>query len=205
MFKQVSALSGGERARVLLFAPDAVKSQFLLLDEPTNHLDISSCEALENALQDYPGTLLMISHDRYFINKLADRIYVLNSDGTTAYEGRYDDYLAKKKEDADLQKQAAPSAKCNSSNKRRREKEAELKKQRIALSRLEKQIQATEEEIESVEAALNAPETVSNYQATLELSDQLARLNAQNDDQLAQWAELSEAVESAQEELSLIL
>ena len=205
VFKQVSALSGGERARVLLLRLMLSKANFLLLDEPTNHLDISSCEALENALQDYPGTLLMISHDRYFINKLADRIYVLNSDGTTAYEGRYDDYLAKRKEDADLQKQAAPSAKCNSSNKRRREKEAELKKQRIALSRLEKQIQATEEEIESVEAALNAPETVSDYQATLELSNQLALLNAQNDDQLAQWAELSEAVETAQEELSLIL
>ena len=69
VFKQVSALSGGERARVLLLRLMLSKANFLLLDEPTNHLDISSCEALENALQDYPGTLLMISHDRYFIDK----------------------------------------------------------------------------------------------------------------------------------------
>lgn len=202
VFKSVSALSGGERARVLLLRLMLSKANFLLLDEPTNHLDIGSCEALENALQNYPGTLLIISHDRYLINKIADRIYVLQPDGTTAYDGNYDEYLnlKKRKEGETAGRQSAPPVKLNS-NKLRREKEAELKKQRIALSRLEKQIEETEKAVQTVETALNAPETVSDYQATIALTEQLTQLNAQNDVQLAQWAELSEAIESAQKDL----
>ena len=85
VFKQVSLLSGGEKARLLLLKLMLSKANFLILDEPTNHLDIGSREALEDALLDYGGTLLMVSHDRYFINKLADRILVLNPDGIEEY------------------------------------------------------------------------------------------------------------------------
>ena len=81
VFKPISALSGGERARVLLLILMLSKANFLMLDEPTNHLDIQSCEALESALQSYEGTLLIISHDRYFLNKLADKIYALTPTG----------------------------------------------------------------------------------------------------------------------------
>ena len=87
-------MSGGERARVLLLKLMLSQNNFLLLDEPTNHLDIDSCEALEQALQQYEGTLFIISHDRYFINKLASKIYTLTESGTVEYIGNYDDYSA---------------------------------------------------------------------------------------------------------------
>ena len=87
VFKPLSTLSGGERARVLLTKLMLGKANFLLLDEPTNHLDINSCEALEKALGEYEGTLLMVSHDRYLINALADRILYLTPEGIQVYEG----------------------------------------------------------------------------------------------------------------------
>lgn len=92
VFKHVSELSGGERARIAILKLMLSGANMLLLDEPTNHLDISSCEALENALLNYDGTLFVISHDRYLINKLADRIYYLTPDGVKEYRGSYDAY-----------------------------------------------------------------------------------------------------------------
>ena len=85
VYKPVKGLSGGERARVLLLKLMLSKANLLILDEPTNHLDIGSCEALENALLGYDGTLFVVSHDRYLINKLADKIYYLTPSGTTLY------------------------------------------------------------------------------------------------------------------------
>ncbi len=95
VFKPMRALSGGERARVALLKLMLSKANFLLLDEPTNHLDIASREALESALLGYEGTLLMVSHDRYFINKLADRVLVMKENGIEECIGNYDDYLAR--------------------------------------------------------------------------------------------------------------
>lgn len=97
----MKGLSGGERARVLLLKLMLSKANLLILDEPTNHLDIGSCEALENALLGYDGTLFVVSHDRYLINKLADKIYYLTPSGTTLYLGNYDAYLeARQKQEA---------------------------------------------------------------------------------------------------------
>ena len=92
VFKYISELSGGERARIAILKLMLSGANFLLLDEPTNHLDITSCEALENALMNYDGTLFIISHDRYLINKLADRIYYLTPEGVKEYLGSYDAY-----------------------------------------------------------------------------------------------------------------
>ena len=106
VFKLVGTLSGGERARVLLLKLMLSKANFLLLDEPTNHLDIGSCEALENALSGYDGTLFVVSHDRYLINKLADKVYVLGKEGAKLYLGNYDSYLEQReKEQAAAQEQ----------------------------------------------------------------------------------------------------
>src|SRR5699024_899815 len=95
VFKEVSMLSGGERARVVLLKIMLKRANLLILDEPTNHLDISSREALEEALLQYEGTILCVSHDRYFINKLASKIYDMKPEGLTEYIGDYDNYMEK--------------------------------------------------------------------------------------------------------------
>lgn len=96
VFKEISKLSGGEKCKVNLLKLMLSKSNFLLLDEPTNHLDIMSREALEDALLNYDGTVLVISHDRYFLNKVIGKIYELNIDGIKEYLGNYDYYIHKK-------------------------------------------------------------------------------------------------------------
>ncbi|TGU99990.1 ABC-F family ATP-binding cassette domain-containing protein, partial [Mesorhizobium sp. M00.F.Ca.ET.186.01.1.1] len=96
--KKISDLSGGERARVSLAKLMLKQANFLIFDEPTNHLDIFSKEVLENALYDYPGTILFVSHDRYFLNKIASRVLELTGNGVTSYLGNYDYYVEKKQE-----------------------------------------------------------------------------------------------------------
>jgi ATP-binding cassette, subfamily F, member 3 len=110
VFKRVSSLSGGEKARVSLAKLMLQNANMLILDEPTNHLDLFSKEVLESALMDYEGTLLFISHDRYFLNKMADRVLELDKDGITAYLGNYDDYIEKKLELEEARAEAADAS-----------------------------------------------------------------------------------------------
>jgi ATP-binding cassette subfamily F protein 3 len=110
VFKRVSSLSGGEKARVSLAKLMLQNANMLILDEPTNHLDLFSKEVLEAALMDYEGTLLFISHDRYFLNKMADRVLELDKDGITAYLGNYDDYIEKKLELEEARAEAADAS-----------------------------------------------------------------------------------------------
>ncbi|MCZ8512527.1 ABC-F family ATP-binding cassette domain-containing protein [Paenibacillus filicis] len=105
VFKKVGSLSGGEKARVALAKLMLLKANMLILDEPTNHLDLYSKEVLESALIDYEGTLLFISHDRYFLNKMAENMLEMTPDGVAAYLGNYDDYLEKKQELAEMERQ----------------------------------------------------------------------------------------------------
>ena len=190
VFKSVSALSGGERARVLLLRLMRSRDNFLLLDEPTNHLDIGSCEALETALQSYEGTLLIVSHDRYLINKIADRVYYLDETGVKEYIGNYDSYLEKAKAVAVQETQkAAPKV---NEYKLRKEREAAIRKDRAAVRRLEAQIEETEQAIAEAEAELENPEIVSDYQAMLELSKKLEELKAKNEELFLEWSTLSE-------------
>src|SRR5699024_10123256 len=98
IFKEISELSGGERGRLSLLKLMLSNANFLLMDEPTNHLDIDSKEVLEEALQSYEGTALIISHDRYFLNKVADKILEMSEDGIKEYLGNYDYYIKKKNE-----------------------------------------------------------------------------------------------------------
>ena len=101
--KTVSTLSGGEKARLALAKMMMEKGNFLILDEPTNHLDLDSKLVLENALIDYPGTILFVSHDRYFINRIATKVIELSKDGNEEFLGDYDYYLEKKQEQAEIQ------------------------------------------------------------------------------------------------------
>ena len=195
VFKPVSALSGGERARVLLLRLMLSRANFLLLDEPTNHLDIGSCEALEAALQDYEGTLLIVSHDRYLINKIADRVYYLDRDGTREYAGNYDSYLEKTKENG--QREAGEK---NPEKKKlyrlRKEKESELRKKRTALKRAEQEIEEVDAQIAQAQQELLEPETAADYEAAMKLTQRLASLKEQSDALFARWGRLSEELEA---------
>lgn len=199
VFKPVGGLSGGERARVLLLKLMLSKANFLLLDEPTNHLDIGSCEALEDALSGYDGTLFVVSHDRYLINKLADKVYVLSKDGAALYHGNYDFYLEKRQQQLEAAPQAAPPPKVNA-YKLRKERESELRRKKGALSRLEREIEETDETLAALEARLSDPEISADYEAVTETSAQIAALHEQADALLAEWTTLSEELEQLQAE-----
>lgn len=196
VYKPVKGLSGGERARVLLLKLMLSKANLLILDEPTNHLDIGSCEALENALLGYDGTLFVVSHDRYLINKLADKIYYLTPSGTTLYLGNYDAYLeARQKQEA--AKAAAEAEKenvvpkANTVYKQKKERASEIRKRRAALSKCEREIEAAEAEINTLNEQLSDPETASDYEKMMEITNKITEQKALADSLMNDWTELT--------------
>ena len=199
VFKPVGALSGGERARVLLLKLMLSKANFLLLDEPTNHLDIRSREALEEALSGYDGTLFVVSHDRYLINKLADKVYLLEREGAKLYLGNYDSYLEQRERQQQAQEQAAPAPKVNL-YKQRKEREAALRKKRGALNRLEERIEENDRQVKALEEKLQDPELAADYEKVAALSQEIAQLHQEGEGLLQQWEQLSEELEEAESE-----
>lgn len=196
VYKPVKGLSGGERARVLLLKLMLSKANLLILDEPTNHLDIGSCEALENALLGYDGTLFVVSHDRYLINKLADKIYYLTPSGTTLYLGNYDAYLeARQKQEAakaaaEAEKENAVP-KANTVYKQKKERASEIRKRRAALSKCEREIEAAEAEIDTLNGQLSNPETASDYEKMMEITNKITEQKALADSLMNDWTELT--------------
>lgn len=161
VFKEIKTLSGGERARVAILKLMLSNSNLLLLDEPTNHLDIDSKEVLEEAIENYDGTVFTISHDRYFINKIADKILVLNKDGITEYLGNYDYYLEKKKQQemqkiADDNNVVGEKTKTKIKEERRKEKENKQKEneRKRNLKNIENEITILEKQIAGLEYLL---------------------------------------------------
>lgn len=196
VYKPVKGLSGGERARVLLLKLMLSKANFLILDEPTNHLDIGSCEALENALLGYDGTLFVVSHDRYLINKLADKIYYLTPSGTTLYLGNYDAYLeARQKQEAAKAAAEAENEnavpKANTVYKQKKERASEIRKRRAALSKCEREIEAAEAEIDTLNEQLSNPETASDYEKMMEITNKITEQKALADSLMNDWTELT--------------
>lgn len=195
VFKPVGALSGGERARVLLLKLMLSKANFLLLDEPTNHLDIGSCEALEDALSGYDGTLFVVSHDRYLINKLADKVYVLGKEGAKLYLGNYDSYVEQRDKEQAVVEEQRPEPKVNL-YKLRKEREANLRKKRSALSRLESQIEENDTQVKTLEKQLEDPEFAADYEAVVAASQEISQLHQQAEELLLEWTQLSEELEA---------
>ena len=196
VYKPVIGLSGGERARVLLLKLMLSKANLLILDEPTNHLDIGSCEALENALLGYDGTLFVVSHDRYLINKLADKIYYLTPSGTTLYLGNYDAYLeARQKQEAAKAAAEAENEnavpKANTVYKQKKERASEIRKRRAALSKCEREIEAAEAEIDTLNGQLSNPETASDYEKMMEITNKITEQKALADSLMNDWTELT--------------
>ena len=193
VFKHISELSGGERARIAILKLMLSGANMLLLDEPTNHLDISSCEALENALLDYDGTLFIISHDRYLINKLADRIYYLTSEGVKEYRGSYDAYTLAT-ENAVQQKAEDKPQKTEKVNdyKLKKERESERRKLNTKVTRAEAEIERLDSLIEEKTNELSG---LTDYQKAMEFSTEIEELRKQQEQAMQTWEEASLALE----------
>ncbi len=199
VFKPVGLLSGGERARLLLLKLMLAGDNLLLLDEPTNHLDIPSREALEEALADYPGTMLIVSHDRYFINRMARRMIRLLPDGVQTVEGGYDalcERMRREQQDADTEKTAKKAAE-NGAGKR--DQAALRRKLGARLRALEQQIAALEEEQASLQTSLDNPDVAADFERVMTINAAIE----QNEEQLLVWMEEWEALQTELDELDI--
>ena len=197
--KTVGMLSGGERARLLLAKLSMENNNFLILDEPTNHLDIDSKEVLENALIDFDGTLLFVSHDRYFINRVATQVLELSEEGSTLYLGDYDYYLEKK---AELEALAAAQAEAMpvSSTEEVTSNDYHLQKQnQKELRKITRRIEQLEAEMEELDQKIQAiTETMhstNDAEDLVQLQSELDQLTIQQEAVMEEWADLSEQVE----------
>ena len=200
VFRPIGEMSGGERARIALLQLMLEGANFLLLDEPTNHLDTSFREQLEKTLTEYTGTMLIVSHDRYFINKLADRILVLTQNGVTEYLGNYDYYLEKSHETFDkpvfrTSGQASPQKEKKQNDYfRRKEERSQLAKAKTRLKRCEESIEATEREIEQMQELLASDEAQADYEKLMSCTEALNSLNVRLEQLMEEWEEAATAI-----------
>ncbi|KGG81236.1 thiamine ABC transporter substrate-binding protein [Caloranaerobacter azorensis H53214] len=194
IFKEISTLSGGEKSRLALLKLMLSKANFLLMDEPTNHLDIDSKEVLEDALKDYEGTLLVISHDRYFLNKVTDKILELNSNGIKEYLGNYDYYLNKKKANEIQEEISDDKTKTQIKAERKRLKEQQKKEKKLKerIKNLESKISQYEEKISELEKYMCKPEVFNNPTKSIEISTEVNNLKNELNKLYDEWMELTD-------------
>ncbi|MBP5728477.1 MAG: ATP-binding cassette domain-containing protein, partial [Clostridia bacterium] len=194
VFAPVSTLSGGEKGRVALTELMLRKDNVLLLDEPTNHLDMDSREVLEEALDGFPGTIIAVSHDRYFINRFADRVWVLDGHEIREYLGNYDSYYAKVSRDQEPDGNAPQQTRTAMEKEKRksREEEKRLREQRDRLKALEQEIARAETEAGRLEKELADPETWKDPDAAAETT---RRYNALKSEIERMYDEYTEAEE----------
>lgn len=177
VFKPIDTLSGGEKARLLLARLMISQSNFLLMDEPTNHIDMDTKEILENALAQYEGTLLFISHDRYFLNRIANKIYQFSTDGMEIHLGNYDDYLKHKAEASEREAVLAEEAKTivtktqqKTDRKKLKEEEARIRLLKKKVKEIETAILDLEQKIETIEEVMCAPDFYDNLVLASEIN-----------------------------------
>ena len=197
--KTVGMLSGGERARLLLAKLSMENNNFLILDEPTNHLDIDSKEVLENALIDFDGTLLFVSHDRYFINRVATQVLELSEEGSTLYLGDYDYYLEKKAELEALAAAQAEAVPVSSTEEvtsndyhLQKQNQKELRKITRRIEQLEAEMEELDQKIQDITETMHSTNDAVDL---VQLQSELDQLNVQQEAVMEEWAELSEQVE----------
>lgn len=198
VFEKIEKLSGGERGRVALTKLMLKQDNLLLLDEPTNHLDMDSREVLEDALRDFPGTILAISHDRYFINRFAEKVMVMEKDGVTEYLGNFDDYIEKRDRPrppvSSLEDEPTRTAQTRE-KKKTRQQNALLRELKAAVDKAEAAIEQNEREMARLEAELACPETYNDLEAMRRLTESY---QAEQD----KTESLYEALEAAETALS---
>jgi len=202
VLKPVSTLSGGEKARLALSKLMLQKANFLILDEPTNHLDLDSKEILENALIDFPGTILFVSHDRYFINRIATKVFELSSHNLTEYLGDYDYFLTKKEEILELERLEKEETKnvsqkissSSSEGKLNYQQEKELKKlerqKQRRIEEVEQSISEIEETIEKNEALLCDPSIYQDHEQVQKINIENEQLNSELEQLMTEWEQL---------------
>lgn len=198
VFEKIEKLSGGERGRVALTKLMLKQDNLLLLDEPTNHLDMDSREVLEDALRDFPGTILAISHDRYFINRFAEKVMVMEKDGVTEYLGNFDDYIEKRDRPrppvSSLEDEPTRTAQTRE-KKKTRQQNALLRELKAVVDKAEAAIEQNEREMARLEAELARPETYNDLEAMRRLTESY---QAEQD----KTESLYEALEAAETALS---
>lgn len=197
--KTVGMLSGGEQARLLLAKLSMENNNFLILDEPTNHLDIDSKEVLENALIDFDGTLLFVSHDRYFINRVATQVLELSEEGSTLYLGDYDYYLEKKAELEALAAAQAEAVPVSSTEEvtsndyhLQKQNQKELRKITRRIEQLEAEMEELDQKIQDITETMHSTNDAADL---VQLQSDLDQLTVQQEEVMEEWAELSEQVE----------
>lgn len=194
VFKKIGDLSGGERGRVSLAKLMLSNANFLILDEPTNHLDIMSKEILESALNRYTGTVLYVSHDRYFINKTAGRIIELSANTVTNYIGNYDYYLEKRDILAPKEIKAAKEEKSTAVKddwKAQKEEQARIRKRQNDISKIEKNIEKLEAENAEIDEQLALPEVYTDVPKLMKLNERKQQIDAELTKLYGEWETLS--------------
>ena len=195
VFKKLSDCSGGERARVALLKLMLGGYNFLLLDEPTNHLDAFSRAELERTLADYSGTMLIVSHDRYFINKLATRIIELTPNGINSFSGNYENYIEKRySPSVEAEPKKAPAV---NDYKLKKEKNSKIRKLKSRMESIQEQIEQCDLKIESVQSEISSPENSGDYELLTEKTNELDLLQSTLNSLFEQW-------EQAENELTLL-
>ncbi|MGE8207108.1 ABC-F family ATP-binding cassette domain-containing protein [Heyndrickxia sp. NPDC080065] len=202
VLKIVSSLSGGEKARLALSKLLLQKANFLILDEPTNHLDLDSKEVLENALIDYPGTILFVSHDRYFINRITTKVIELSQKGTKEFLGDYDYYIEKQLELMELKKLENKKHETLSDKPNTAKQSYQLDKEAKKLERQRKRrieeietlVEQLESELETKEALLCEPEIYQDHEKVTELNKDISDIKEKIDHLMEEWSEIEELV-----------
>ena len=196
VFKRIRELSGANRAKVAFCIIQFERGNFLILDEPTNHLDYIAKEALDKALKEYTGTLLVVSHDRYFLNSVPQKIAELESDGIHVYQGGYDDYLAAHETENGKVKTAEKEEKPDSEQKvayeAAKKNKSEERKRRAKLSLLQKEIEEGYRQVSAWKAECEEPDVASNFAKLSELLEQIETAQTEIEEKENEWLSLSE-------------
>ncbi len=198
VFQPIRQLSGGERARLLLLKLMLSHDNLLLLDEPTNHLDIASREALEAAMENYDGTLLVVSHDRYFINRMATRIIKLSTDGCESFPGNYDDYVERQAQIVAAATETSVAPVKENAYQKRKELESRKRKLGTRIRRCEEEIAACEALIDELNAQLEQPDIAADYDKVVAISASLDEENLRLEQLMTEWELAQTELESCE-------
>lgn len=195
VFKEVRDLSGGEKGRLSLLKLMLKRPNLLLMDEPTNHLDIESKEILEKALNEYTASFLVVSHDRYFLNKVCNKIVLIEKDKATMFYGNYDYYIEKTRVEEDDQDKKENKTALKKDRKKIEASKKELRKIRSDYNKLEKDISSLEDDLDKLKELSYKPEVYGDYEKAQDIADQIRGLEEKIEEYTNQWFELSEYLE----------